>query len=145
MKKIQISLLSLALLAGGAWAQSSPVGVWQNTNDKDGKPQAHVEIVEKNGQLVGRVIKSLRPETQPGELCEKCFDDRKGQPMMGLEIIRGLPAQAKGDTWSGGKILDPKEGKEYRLSLSLKDDGQALAVRGYLGPFFRTQTWTRVK
>jgi uncharacterized protein (DUF2147 family) len=26
-----------------------------------------------------------------------------------------------------------------------KDDGKQLEVRGFIGPFFRNQTWTRVE
>lgn len=137
-------VLAASLLAMGAWAQTSPVGTWQTVNDKDGKPQAHIEITERDGALFGRVVKSLNPDSKPGELCVKCTDDRKNQAMMGLEIIRGVSAQAKDGSYAGGKILDPKEGKEYRASMSLKDGGKTLAVRGYLGPFFRTQTWHRV-
>ena len=44
----------------------------------------------------------------------------------------------------GGRILDPENGKEYRLTLQPTDGGARLRVRGYLGPFFRTQTWVRV-
>jgi uncharacterized protein (DUF2147 family) len=45
------------------------------------------------------------------------------------------------DEWSGGKIFDPKKGKTYNCKIWL-DDGE-LKVRGYAGPFFRTQTWHR--
>ena len=46
-----------------------------------------------------------------------------------------------GAVWSGGKILDPGNGKIYRCKIWLKDG--ELKVRGYFGPFYRTQTWRR--
>ena len=65
--------------------------------------------------------------------------------MVGLEIIRGGKKDADKDVWEGGKILDPENGKEYRASFTPIEGGKQLQVRGYLGPFWRTQTWVRVK
>ncbi|MEQ9415709.1 MAG: DUF2147 domain-containing protein, partial [Cyclobacteriaceae bacterium] len=45
------------------------------------------------------------------------------------------------DGYSGGTILDPKVGKIYRCRLWIEGDN--LKVRGYWGPFYRTQTWDR--
>ena len=49
--------------------------------------------------------------------------------------------------WEGGKILDPENGKEYRLRLTPIDGGKKLEVRGYIGDAVlgRTQTWVRVE
>jgi hypothetical protein len=45
--------------------------------------------------------------------------------------------------FEGGDILDPNNGKVYRVKLKLIDDGSKLDVRGYIGtPMLgRTQTW----
>ena len=45
----------------------------------------------------------------------------------------------------GPAMLDPENGKEYRASFTPVDGGKKLEVRGYLGPFWRTQTWNRVQ
>jgi uncharacterized protein (DUF2147 family) len=34
---------------------------------------------------------------------------------------------------SGGKILDPENGKTYKCSLTLEEGGQKLKVRGLIG------------
>ena len=149
MQKPFRTLAALALggaCAGSVWAQPpSPLGVWATHSDKTGAVQAHVAITQRGGKLYGRIVKVLDPAAKPGELCEKCPDDRKNQPMATLEIMRGVDAQADGGPWSGGRILDPQEGREYRLKLIPQADGQSLAMRGYLGPFYRTQIWTRVQ
>ena len=46
-----------------------------------------------------------------------------------------------------GEILDPNNGKTYRVRLRLVDGGGKLDVRGYIGtPLLgRTQTWIRVE
>ena len=45
-------------------------------------------------------------------------------------------------SWSGGKILDPKEGEVYRVKITT-EDGKKMDVRGYIGvPLLgRTQVW----
>ena len=58
-----------------------------------------------------------------------------------MVIMQGL--EKKGADYSGGNILDPKNGKVYTCKLWL-EKGE-LKVRGYVGIFFRTQTWHRVK
>jgi uncharacterized protein (DUF2147 family) len=47
--------------------------------------------------------------------------------------------------WEGGKILDPENGKEYTLKMTPLDGGKQLQIRGYIGPFYRTQIWQRVQ
>jgi uncharacterized protein (DUF2147 family) len=49
--------------------------------------------------------------------------------------------EKSGDEYAAGNILDPEEGKVYKCKLWL--EGTELKVRGYWGPFYRTQTWTR--
>jgi uncharacterized protein (DUF2147 family) len=52
-----------------------------------------------------------------------------------------------GDRWDGGRILDPKNGKTYKVSLKVINGGQNLEVHGYIGFSLlgRTQTWERAK
>jgi uncharacterized protein (DUF2147 family) len=57
-----------------------------------------------------------------------------------MEIIANL--EKSGNEYSQGSILDPQDGRIYRCKIWV-DDGN-LKVRGYWGPFFRTQTWKRV-
>jgi uncharacterized protein (DUF2147 family) len=57
-----------------------------------------------------------------------------------MEIIRDM--KKDDDEYTGGHILDPEVGKIYRCKLWIEEG--TLKVRGYLGPFFRTQTWQRV-
>ena len=41
--------------------------------------------------------------------------------------------------------VNPKNGKVYRLRMKPVDGGKTLEVRGYIGPFYRNQTWIRVE
>ncbi|MEJ8811771.1 DUF2147 domain-containing protein [Variovorax ureilyticus] len=139
-------LASILLVAGSAsaMAQMSPVGLWRSVDDKTGESKAEIRIAESAGGLQGRIEKTLRKDAKPDAACDECTDDRKGKPMVGLDIIRGGKKAEGKDVWEGGKILDPENGKEYRASFTPIDGGKKLEVRGYLGPLWRTQTWSRM-
>jgi uncharacterized protein (DUF2147 family) len=136
-------IASIAFLgASNATAQNSPVGVWRTFDAGTNRPGAEVEIYATGDKLSGKILRSLRPEEQGRiDLCVKCPDERKDKPMIGLEIIRDLPRTSKDSVWEGGNILDPDNGKTYKLRVELIEEGKQLKVRGYIGPFFRTQVW----
>ena len=145
MLKIAIAALALAASAA-AWAQATPVGLWKTIDDDTGKEKSLVRISESGGVLTGRIEKLLDPATKPDAVCEKCTDERKNQPLVGLTIIENAKRDA-GDAavWTGGEITDPNNGKSYRLRLKPTEAGKTLEVRGYIGPFYRNQTWIRVE
>ena len=146
MKMCQ-ALVAIVLMASGAtaWAQMSPVGLWRSIDDSTGEAKAEIRISEAGGVVSGSIVKSLKKDAAPDATCTECKDERKGKPIAGLEIIRGCKQTEGQEVWEGGKILDPENGKEYRASLTPIDGGRQLQVRGYLGPFWRTQTWQRVQ
>ena len=138
--------LALAAAATGAWADTaSPVGLWK-TIDDDGKTEKSlVRITDNGGVLTGRIEKVFDPKQQTAK-CDKCTDERKDQPMVGLTIIRNLKQDADDkETWTGGDVLDPNNGKVYRTRLKPIEGGSKLQLRGYIGPFYRSQTWLRVE
>lgn len=137
---------AVLMLAGGtAWAQMTPLGTWRSIDDSTGEPKAQVVIAEAAGALNGRIEKTLRKDADPKAVCDKCTDDRKDKPMVGLEIIRGAKKTEGKDVWEGGRILDPEKGSDYALRLTPIEGGKKLEVRGSIGPFGRTQTWVRVQ
>jgi uncharacterized protein (DUF2147 family) len=138
-------LLAIAMCFTGslAMAQASPVGLWKTIDDKTKKERSLVRISEAGGALAGKIEKRLDPDAKADDKCDKCSDDRKDKLIQGLEIIRG--AKQDGEHWTGGSILDPEDGKSYKLRLKLEDAGKKLEVRGYLGPFYRNQHWIRVE
>ncbi|MFI4926568.1 MAG: DUF2147 domain-containing protein, partial [Burkholderiales bacterium] len=107
---------ALALAATTAFAQMTPVGLWRNVDDKTGEAKAEIRIVDQGGKLFGRIEKTLTKNGKP--TCEECRDERKGQPMVGLEIIRNAQKAEGQEVWEHGKILDPEYGKEYTLRLA---------------------------
>lgn len=140
-----IALAGLAL-AGLAHAQTTPVGLWKTIDDDSKKEKSLVRISENNGVYSGRIERLLDPATDPKSVCDKCTDDRKDKPVVGLEILRGIKAgESDKSVFEGGTIVDPNNGKSYRARLKPVNGGAQLEMRGYLGPFFRTQVWQRVE
>ncbi len=131
-------------LYGAAAAQTTPVGTWQTFDETTGEAKSEVTLSQVNGVISGRVTKFLRPGADPNRRCEACTDDRKNQLMLGMEIIRGVRATEAPNQWGNGEILDPENGKTYRVQLTLSADNESLAVKGSLFIFSRTQTWKRL-
>ena len=145
---MQKTLIALAfLIAGSAWAQTTPVGLWKTIDDKTKSERALVRITETGGVFSGRIEKLLAADAKPDAKCDKCEDDRKGMPIVGMEIVRGVKKADAENTWDGGTILDSVEGKIYKVRMQSADGGKKLEVRGFVGmPMLgRTQTWLRVE
>jgi uncharacterized protein (DUF2147 family) len=142
----KLSRLPAALLCWCAvtavYAQDTPVGLWKTIDDHTGQEKSLVRITDSGGVISGRVEKLLHP-SKPNPLCEQCRDARRGKFITGLTIVEGL--RQHGEVWDGGKILDPENGRIYTVRMKPMAGGSRLEVRGYLGPFFRTQTWSRVE
>ena len=143
IKPIFTGALMLSL-AGTALAQMNPVGTWHTIDDKTKEVKSEIQIADNGGLLSGKVTKLLRKDAKQDAMCDECADDRKGKPMLGLEIIRGAKKADGKDVWEDGKILDPENGKSYSLRMTPIEGGKKLEVRGSIGPFGRTQTWVRV-
>lgn len=140
-----LALCSALLGAGAAFAQATPVGLWK-TIDDDGKTEKSlVRITDSGGVLNGRIEKIFDPQRQDAK-CDKCSDARKDQPVLGMTILRNARQDADDkEIWTGGDILDPNNGRVYRTRLKPIEGGRKLEMRGYLGPFYRTQTWVRAE
>ncbi|MCG1042289.1 DUF2147 domain-containing protein [Mycetohabitans sp. B8] len=120
------------------------MGVWQTIDDHTGQPKAWVQIAqEADGTLSGKIVKGLAANNQPDHRCTACTDARKNQLMLGMTIIDGM--KQDGDSWKGGHILDPENGKIYKCKMHVEDNGQKLVVRGYIGVSLigRSQIWNR--
>jgi uncharacterized protein (DUF2147 family) len=121
----------------------SPEGVWITYDDDTGEATGHVKIFKEGEEFFGKVIKLILEPEVP--VCTKCSesDDRKGEPILGMEIMRNFAKD--GEKWFG-RILDPENGKVYKASLALENNN-TIRLRGYVGIqlFGRTQVWKRLK
>lgn len=137
-------LLALFLISITSFGQLTVLGKWKTIDDNTGEEKSIVEIFEKGGQVFGKITKLYVAKGEdPDPICDECDeeDDRFKKKILGMEIIRNMKKTV--DELSEGTILDPENGKIYRCKIWV--EGKELKVRGYLGPFYRTQTWLPVK
>ncbi len=142
MKSI-VLVFSFFFAALNGMAQSC-IGKWITIDDETGKQKSIVELYKQNDKLYGKITYLFPREGRgPNPKCTKCTDDRKDEPLVGLQIVRNL--KWDGSTWNSGTIVDPENGKIYDVKMWLDEENKdRLNVRGYIGPFFRTQTWKRL-
>ncbi|MDN5210935.1 DUF2147 domain-containing protein [Fulvivirgaceae bacterium BMA12] len=141
-KLFSIFIFSLFLIPF-SYSQTSIFGKWKTIDDETGEAKSIVEIFQKGDKAFGKIIEILDKE-KPTPVCDKCDDDdpRKGQKILGMEIIKDL--EKDDDEWDDGTILDPENGKVYRCKMWVED--KKLIVRGYIGISLigRSQTWLSV-
>lgn len=140
---LPISLLVCALPARAE--EPTAVGLWQQIDDETGTSRGWFLISEVNGTYEGTIAKMfLQPGEDPNVVCDRCRDDRKNMPWLGLPIIRGM--KRHGLIYENGNILDPRDGNVYSAMMTLSPDGQKLVVRGFLGIALlgRNQYWNRL-
>ena len=121
------------------------IGTWQT-----GSGNARVEIYKNANVFQGKIIWLSEP-TDP--ITNKPKTDSKhpnsklhSRPLIGLVNLWGFSFDEKQGNWDNGHVYDPKNGKEYKCTITSKDKN-TLDVRGYIGISLigRTDTWTRVK
>ncbi len=146
---LKLTLAAAILFAhAAAFAQATPVGLWKSIDDETKKEKSLIRITETDGVFSGKLEKLLDPATAPDKVCDKCSDERKDKPLVGMTLIRNVKHSSSDVTlWDGGDILDPKDGKVYKVRMTPADGGKRLELRAYIGmPLIgRTQTWIRVE
>ena len=147
-----VGLFFLFALVTGPCAQAntppSVVGLWKTVDDHTHKERSLVRIREDKGIVTGHIEQILDPSIPIDAKCQSCTGVLHGKPLVGLVILSGLAASATDNkVWEGGQVLDPNNGKTFKVRLTLAAQGQELQVRGFVGsPMMgRTQVWVRAK
>lgn len=141
MNKQSIVFLLICVFTISIKAQTI-TGKWKTIDDVTGKVKSIIEIYEQNNKVYAK-INELLVEEDKGKVCKNCTGKNKNKPLQGMVIVNGLSKD--NDEWNGGKILDPKNGKEYKCYLSLISKNK-LKVRGFIGFSLlgRTQYWYKI-
>lgn len=139
INKILITVMFIGFSVAGK--SQTIFGKWNSFNEETNKKESVIEVYQKDGKAYAKIIEILN-EDRKNATCTECKGDRKNEPILGMNILTGL--KKDDDEWSGGKILDPKNGKEYKCYIKLLDKN-TLKIRGYIGVslFGRTAIWKR--
>ena len=142
MKKFIFFAIALCFVAGAARGQEV-FGKWYSIDPDTGKNESIIRVYEENDKVYAQ-IETILKEEDKDKTCIECTGKDKDKPIEGLVIMRGL--EKDGDEYSGGKILDPKNGKYYKCYITLEEDNK-LKLRGYIGFSLigRTEYWYRVE
>ncbi len=141
MKKTLFTLLFLSI-SFSINAQTI-FGKWHSTNEDTGEVDSVIEVYKKDGKAFAKVVEIKNPNRK-NAVCDLCKGKNKNQPILGLNILTGL--EKDDDEWSGGKILDPRNGKVYKCYIKLEEPNK-LKIRGYIGFALigKTAYWTRAE
>lgn len=143
MKKIKIICVFAVLFTVAGMNGQSVFGKWETINEETGKANSIIEIYEDDGQVHGKVVRILKKEDRKRK-CTNCEGHLKDKPLEGLELMTGLEKQ--GNEYTGGVIVDPETGKEYKVKIWVDESNpDLLKVRGYIAFFYKTKTWHRLE
>jgi uncharacterized protein (DUF2147 family) len=142
---IATPMLWISLAIAAQADQPTVEGVWQQIDNGTGYVGGLISFKENGGLWEGYIVKMYpKPGDPVDPSCTACTDDRKDHPVLGLRLIQN--AKRSGLSYEGGTILDPRNGSQYSVQLTLSPDNRTLTVRGYLGLtlFGQSQTWKRL-
>jgi uncharacterized protein (DUF2147 family) len=141
MNKFRSILLPILLsLSMATSAESSLEGYWKSIDEQTSKVTAYWKLEVKDNHLLGYLVNY--PGLKPDDFCIACKDEL---PEFYEKPIRGTAwlnlSKYHDGIWKDGYIIDSGKGEKYKAKVWLEDGN--LMMRGYVGFFFRTQTWLR--
>ena len=146
-KNILLATFVSLFFSGNVLAQDLS-GTWQQIDDKTGSPKAIIEIrKEANNTFTGKITKvTPRPGYTPRETCNNCPAPYTNQPILGMDVLKGLKHVPDTYNYERGRVIDPLAGKIYDAKVKLSASGKRLTLRGYVGisALGRSQTWLRL-
>ena len=122
-RHLTVAAALLLLIGAGQTLGGEPTaaGLWQSLDEDSHQPNAWFLIRDNGGLYEGTIVRMfMKPGEDPNVVCDKCKDDRRGKPWLGLDIIRGM--KRNGAEYTNGTILDPRDGDLYSAMMTLSPD-----------------------
>ena len=141
-KYFLLAITSLLFILNSS-AQLSLTKNWLN-QEKDGKVRV---FLGTDGKYHGQIVWLKEPNENGAPKLDKenPAPEKRKKPVLNLQILHGLEKKSETE-YVNGKIYDPKNGKEYKCVITMKDKNN-LNVRGFVGITLigRNDAWTRTK
>lgn len=135
-----VLLPSLLLLSMITSAESALPGYWKSIDDQTGEVTAYWKLEVVDNQLLGYLVNY--PGMKPDNVCMECKGELQEFFEKPISNTAWLKLSKNRDgIWEDGYIIDSGKGKKYKAKVWAEDGN--LMMRGYIGFFFRTQTWLR--
>ena len=132
-------LASALVLSAGAAPASPLSGLWRTAED-DGQ----VQIYDCGGGVCGKLVTSSTLSAQPDMKDVNNGDAAlRGRHVKGINIMSGFSGGPQ--SWSGGSLYRPQDGRSYRGRLELVDNSTLEVTGCVMAAICQTQTWTRLK
>ncbi|WP_101068212.1 DUF2147 domain-containing protein [Roseovarius salinarum] len=127
----RVVLLTALVSAGSGWAGPSDaiLGLWRTGPDSKGQV-AHVKVQECDRRICGRIVAAFSAEGEP------VTSPNEGK-LVFWNMSRTAPSRYSGRAWV------PAHDRVYDAGARIA--GDRMKVFGCLGPFCRSQVWTRVE
>jgi len=102
------------------------------------KQRANIEFFKKDNAYHGKIIQGSRRQRYD---VNNPDPEKRKNLMVGTFIVKDVKFDGN-NTWKGGSIYNPDNGKTYNCMIELIGE-EKLKVTGYLGVSFfgKTQTW----
>ncbi len=122
-------------------------GLWKSVDENTNEPTSIVQFWKSpsDNEYYGKIV-YLYPQKDLVTVCNACEGANKDRNVKGMTIVNDLKLSDQ-DEYTGGSIINPKNGKVYDLKI-VQLSSDKIKLRGYiLGISFlgRTQYWTRYK
>jgi uncharacterized protein (DUF2147 family) len=131
--------LAVSQSASSAQTPQTILGVWRTPSDGG----STVRISACGDAVCGQILSSPTLRANPNQQDARNSDPAlRARRLQGLRILQVRP-QGPG-RWSDGWVYNPTDGKTYRGSITLTQDGRLRLTGCVVRPLCQTQTWTRV-
>ncbi len=118
-KLATLVLSAFVALGGVPWftharaAEPTVAGLWEK-RERQRQASGVVSVRRAAGRHLRRRHRQgvSAARDPPNQICTRCTDDRKNQPVLGMSFIRDM--KRHGLEYEDGNILDPRDGNVYR-------------------------------
>ncbi len=162
LKALAGVLVAGAVATGSAWAADSkassdaagslaskplsPLGYWRVIDRSSGQVESIVRVRKENGKYVVRVVGIYTDNPRVPLICTKCTGIQKNKPLINMPVVwNAVDDPRRLGYFIDGYAMDPKNGKTYKGSGHISEDGRKLYMRGFidLNVLGRTEVWLR--